>query len=100
MFHLGIVVFSKVLNYSQESEYMSVPWMCCRFEVEGEASNHRFSEEADVITDFLKEEIFPKLPFKPFKDEDAYKLHFSRPQPGGYADILPRINSWGSYATT
>ena len=81
--HLGIVVIPRILYYSDRSNRgdQAVVWMKCRFESQS-------SDDLEIMIKHIKEEVIPKLPWKPFYDEDAHRNNFSRPHQDRHGDWI------------
>jgi hypothetical protein len=65
--YFGILLRPKILSYDNKQ----IVWIECRIVRDDE-------EELYRMINYLKEDVFPKLPFQPFFDEDAFKGNFSR----------------------
>ena len=68
-----LVVYPELLHYhSKEGDQIQV-WYKCRVNGKEEWTD----ESIGAVADYLKE-FFPKLPWKPFHDEDALRGYFSK----------------------
>jgi len=98
---IGIVFYSELLSYSDTyikretaSEHESsnnvygvtVPWICVRFELEGEANNISRELCKWIVN------IFKGIGYYPFMDEDASFMHFSKDERRGYTKYKMYIN--------
>ena len=101
---MGIVFYPDLLSYrdtyikrgnpeiheASNSVYrasnVTVPWICVRFELEGEANN--------ISRDLCKwlVDIFKEIGYRPFMDEDASFMHFRKEEKRGYTKYKMYVN--------
>jgi len=71
-----IAIFPSILTYTDNNKkWCQKIWYKCRIEVNKLRGTLEVDRIAAVMKEFFKDE---KFFYKPFKDEDAYKQHFSR----------------------
>lgn len=86
-YKIGLVFYPELLSYGTRSNgYVTTPWICVRFEVEG--------EETDTTRELAKwlVEKFKAVAYTPFKDEDARWNHFSVEDRRGYKKYKMYVN--------
>lgn len=81
-----MVIYPTLVSYLDKGNVVEV-WHKCRITVMD-------SSDAKVkdVAQYLKKSVFPKLPFAPFKDEDAKFGYFSLKEHRGYKDLSFFLN--------
>lgn len=94
---IGIVFYPELLSYTERyvnpetnelsrmREHVTIPWICVRFELEGDQS---------ISMDLCKwlVSIFKEIKYTPFKDEDATYNHFAKEESRGYTKYKMYVN--------
>lgn len=86
---LGIVLYPELLSYHNDKEWVTIPWICLKMELEG---HHLMDEKIQrEIVKWVKER-FEKNGYTPFKDEDAFAQHATRNEHKGWVELKMYIN--------
>lgn len=74
----ALVVYPHLLTYTgpESAKWVTEVWYKCRIECEYNGGRDVDCFER-MAANFFKETVFPKIPIKPFKDEDAFRGNFS-----------------------
>lgn len=87
---IGFVFYPELLSYYDGNNFITVPWICVRVEIEG---NNYVTDESKQIE--LCKWIVSELTsagYKPFHDEDAFAGYFKKENRKGYIILKTYIN--------
>jgi hypothetical protein len=82
----GLVFYPELLNYSENREEATVPWICVRLELENVNNN----TERDLLKWISNR--FSEVNLKPFYDEDSYLNNWRKEENRGWNKYRMYIN--------
>jgi len=85
-----LVLYPELLSYYDGKNWVSIPWICMRIELEGGSFGESENNQR-VICKWLVEEM-DSMDIKLFKDEDSFEGHFSRDQRKGWVKLKMYTN--------
>ena len=86
---LGLVLYPELLSYHDGKDWVTVPWICVKMEIEG----HHLMDESKQreIVKWVHDEL-KDTGFRPFKDEDAFAGCSTRNEHKGWVELKLYIN--------
>jgi len=84
---IGFCLYPELLSYYEEGVGdCTIPWICCRFELEGMQEKLEYDLLKWIVSKFKECLIFP------FMDEDATAYHFNKESRKGYTIYKMYVN--------
>lgn len=86
---IGLALFPELLSYHDGKNWVTIPWICIKVEIEGEigVDENKQIELVKWLVDSLK-----SSGITPFKDEDSFSGYSKRDQRKGYVRISLYVN--------
>jgi len=86
---LGIVLYPELLSYHDDKDWVTIPWICVKIELEG----HHLMDEGKQreIVKWVHDQ-FESVNLKPFMDEDAFAHHATRNEHKGWVELKMYVN--------
>lgn len=83
---LGMALYPKLLSYHDGKDWVTIPWICIRMEVE--------DTNEDLHRKIVKWAVseFTEAGYPPFKDEDAFAGYSTKEEHKGWVKLMIYVN--------
>ncbi|MEK6829862.1 MAG: hypothetical protein AABY15_07115 [Nanoarchaeota archaeon] len=86
---IGIALFPELLSYHDGKNWVTIPWICLKIDLDGEYAVNE-DKQRELVKWLVKN--LQSVELHPFKDEDSFAGYSSREQRKGYTIIKLYVN--------